>query len=330
MPFRPSLAVFHALLAGWVTVATTAAQVSFKPDLASSLVQNALPAEGPATSHSNPAALGESPTVYGHMGIASGAADEGPFFCWQFAGALAEERSGLPIRISAGLGGWWNSFGTGVSNAVSEESRIIPGLAVSWLPGPAGLSSLSLGLTFPFHMYNVFGAAKSRSNSLGLGLLAGFAPGGSSLQAGLAYHSELRPGVRFPDGRGLYAIEDWALVSLAWIPPGRWARLHWEWYFPDVRWDWLEFHFGDVRVNSWELEWRPNPIVGLKFERTRSGDLSSWGMVLRPEYGQMKSLYLEVNAGHHVFQPSGPAWLFGKAPAERSGAHAGFSLGAGM
>lgn len=330
MGFRSSLVVFLALLAGWAAVAPTAAQVFYKPELDASLIQNALPSEGPAASHANPAALGESPTVYGHLGIASGASDGGPSICWQFAGSLAEKRTGLPIRISAGLGGWRNRIGTDASNAVSEESRIIPGLAVSWLPGSAGLASLSLGLAFPFHTYNIFGAARSRSNSLGLGLLAGFAPGGSTLQAGLAYHSEPRPGVLFPDGRGLYAIEGWAMVSLTWIPPSRRARLHWEWHLPEDRRDGIEFHLGNMGVNAWELEWRPFPIVGLKFERTRSGDLSSFGVVLRPEYGRMKSLYLEVNAGHHALRPSGPAWLFGKASAERSDAHAGFSLGAGM
>jgi hypothetical protein len=327
-PFLPVSAFFRALIAGCAAAAPIAAQVSYNPDFAVSQAQRALPADGLAASQFNPAALGESPKVYGHFGIA--ASDLGPFLCWQVAGSMMEEGSGLPIRIAAGLGGWSTNLQTDGTNAVSEESRIIPGLAVAWPTGAAGLPFLSLGLAFPIHTYNAFSAIKSRSVSLGLGMLSEFAPGGSSLQAGIAFHNLMQPMVQFPDGRGQYAIGDWGSVSLAWAPPGRWARLHWEWYLPDVRRENLILHFQDIRVNAWELEWRPHPKAGLKFERTRGGDLSSWGLVLRPEGGRMKAVYLEVNAGHDRLQPSGPAWLFGNTAAARSGAHAGLSLGAGM
>jgi hypothetical protein len=267
---------------------------------------------------------------YGHLGISSAVSGKGSFLCWQLAGALAEARTGLPVGIAAGFGGWSNNSVIDGSNAVYEESLIFPGLAVAWRPGFAGLASLSLGAAIPIHKYNAFGAVESRSNALDLGLLAGFSPGGSSLQAGFAYHNVLRPEVRFPDGRGVYKIGEWASISLAWVPPGRWARLHWEWHLPDVRREKLLLHFQEVEVNAWELEWRPRPMVGLKFERTRSGGQSSWGLILRPEQAPLKALYLEVNAGHDRFRPSAPAWLFGKAPDEGRGASIGLSLGAGM
>lgn len=325
---RPPVFLAAALAAAF----PAAGQVSYKSVTMISAEQRVLPATGPGSSLRNPAALAETRLAYvqyGRFYTASGKSVVGfrqasvtlPTSLWP----------ALPVAFSAGLGATGNDTKIDNSNSIHRVAAWSPGVAVSWPASRDRKHSLALGLATTFSRYNVFGALKTTSTDLDLGILATFSPRGHLLRTGTAWHNLVRPEIELPDRPFPYRADGWIEWSLAWASPGRMFNLYWERYFLEI--DGSAPGGGSSRdgvtgVSGWEVEFRPIPWVGVKWEKTRDAGFSSVGTILRPTFGRL-GLFLEWCVGHDKF-PAGPEWLIGKTVDEGRGFLYSATLGADL
>jgi hypothetical protein len=199
-----------------------------------------------------------------------------------------------------------------------------------------------LGVAFPEVGFNAFGAVKSKSRALNMGLLGVHQGTGGTFRLGTAFHYLTHPVVRLPDRRGSYEIHGWTEVSLGWTSPGTRFRIYWEQYFTGEaeQSEGPGTGLSPTGMSEWEIEYRPHPIVGLKAERTRIGNWSSLGIILRPAIKPAGiGFFAEANVGHDGYDPSrldfilyatGSHYFLGDGLDEGRGIQVGLTLGAGL
>lgn len=316
-------------------------QIAYKEEGHISLAQRVVPATGPGSSWSNPAAFSETRLAHaqgGNFNTVSGKGWRG--FMHLSAATPADLFPGLPLLFSGGIDYTRQDSKVDNSSAVYRESVIAPGLAVSTIPAESGWRA-ALGASIPTVGFNAFGAVESRSSALNLGLLGFHAGKAGTFRLGTAVHYLISPEVRLPDGRGTYAIPGWTEVSLGWTSPGSRFRIYWEQYFSgEEETGRPGSAAGPTGMSGWEIEFRPHPILGLKAERTRIGGLSSLGIILCPAFKPAGiGFFVEANYGHDKYDPSRIDFVFmgtrshyllGHSLDENRGSHFGLTLGAGL
>jgi len=309
-------------------------QVAYREDGRIAAAQRSLPSTGPGSAWFNPAALSETRLAHGQAGAFTSVSGKSGRDFWDLSAALpASLAPWLPVGISAGFGRDANESRIDGSNAIYVEYISRPSLAVAYPAAAEAPLRLAAGLAFPTYGFEAFGAAKSTSTALDLGLLGILEEKGTGrFRIGFTYHNLVQPEVKLPDFRGSYAIRGWWVTSFGYAAPGEWMRFLWELYYeeaePASEGPNHESSFGK---NAFELEVRPQPWMGIKAEVTRVASHSSLGAAFYPQFGRWPiRTYLEANIGHDRLDVPGMGWLLGPPQDEGRGYLFGFSFGVGI
>lgn len=206
------------------------------------------------------------------------------------------------MGLAAGIAGQWNTSEIDNSNAIFMESVYVPMLAASWPVDPEAPLQAAIGLSFPIHHFNAFGAVKSINTSMNIGaLLINRIPGPfGQTRIGLVLQGLFQPEVELPDGREAYRIPRETDITFTWTLVDGMFEFHAECYRIFQAASQVSTYPDEFTLKTFGLEFNPIDMIGLKLEDTAFAN-RTLGIILRlPSMSRWKQR-LEFNFTHDMF-----------------------------